>query len=130
MSKPRYTADSITDDALDELYERLRKAERAADLLADSHRRAEDAEGRLLHLQQSSKAAGIYLTRVADERDALGREADRLRTDRVEQRTRAERAEAALARVQQACHELPYEHARRVLAALDSDQQPKESTTP
>lgn len=44
MTMPRHTVDTITSDALDELYERLAKATRAADLLADSHRRAEKAE--------------------------------------------------------------------------------------
>ena len=32
------------------------------------------------------------------------------------------KAEAAIERVQRVCHDLPYEHARRVLAALDGDQ--------
>ncbi|MFH8797079.1 hypothetical protein [Streptomyces sp. NPDC017941] len=45
MTETRHTADTITDDALDELYERLRKAERAANLLADAHRRADEPEG-------------------------------------------------------------------------------------
>ena len=33
-----------------------------------------------------------------------------------------EKAEAAIERVQRVCHDLPHEHARRVLAALDGDQ--------
>lgn len=37
------TASTITDDELDQLRERLRKAERAADLLAADHRQAEDS---------------------------------------------------------------------------------------
>jgi len=40
----RHTADTITDDELDALYERLAKAERAVNLLADSHRHAEQLE--------------------------------------------------------------------------------------
>lgn len=79
----RHTVDTITSDALDELYERLRKAERAANLLADSHRRAEAAEARL---QVTSEAAGTVLDRTATERDdarqqaaAIAAQRDRLR---------------------------------------------------
>ncbi|MFE6785150.1 hypothetical protein ACFVFF_23125 [Streptomyces sp. NPDC057680] len=40
--------DQLTSDMLDELYARLDKAERAVNLLADSHRRAEQAEAELV----------------------------------------------------------------------------------
>lgn len=40
----RTPLDDLTSDALDTLYDRLAKAERAVNLLADSHRRAEQAE--------------------------------------------------------------------------------------
>jgi hypothetical protein len=77
----------------------------AAPTVADWERerqRAEEAEGRLAHLQATSEAAGIVLDRTAAERDALGRETDRLRTDWVAQRQRAEHAEAANTRVRKA----------------------------
>ncbi|MEU8316688.1 MULTISPECIES: hypothetical protein [Actinomycetes] len=50
MTQPadRHTASTITDPALTDLYRRLGKAERAADLLADAHRRAETAEAATL----------------------------------------------------------------------------------
>lgn len=41
---------------------------------------------------------------------------------------RALKAEAAIVRVQQACHDLPYEHARRIIAALDGPTE--ENRTP
>jgi hypothetical protein len=44
--------------------------------------------------------------RITAERDSLGREADRLRKDWVEMRTRAEHAEAALARVRAECERI------------------------
>jgi hypothetical protein len=68
----------------------------AAPTVADWERerqRAEEAEDRLAHLQATSEAAGIVLDRTAAERDALGREADRLRTDWVAQQERADQAE-------------------------------------
>jgi hypothetical protein len=82
----------------------------AAPTVADWERerqRAEEAEGHLAHLQATSEAAGIVLDRTAAERDALGREADRLRTDWVAQQERAEHAEAAI------------ERARTALASFD-----------
>jgi hypothetical protein len=39
-------------------------------------------------------------------------------------------AQAAIERVQQACHDLPHECARRILAALDGTERTEESTTP
>jgi hypothetical protein len=78
----------------------------AAPTVADWERewqRAEEAEGHLAHLQATSEAAGIVLDRTAAERDALGREADRLRTDWVAQQERADQAVAAIERVRERC---------------------------
>ncbi|MCO4699326.1 hypothetical protein LRR80_05420 [Streptomyces sp. RO-S4] len=66
MTPKRYTASTITDDALDALYDNANRGWRRGD----------------------------------------------------EWKQRALAAEAAVERVQQACHELPYAHARRILAAL------------
>lgn len=79
--EPRHTADTITDDDLDELYTR---ADQANDLLRIAHETSNRSE--------AERALAVQ---------------------------RAERAEAAIERVQHACHALPYEHARRILAALD-----------
>lgn len=95
-AKPHHTVDSITSDALDALYERLEaaeesesqrqlrgareafasatvraaKAERAVNLLADSHRRAEKAEAavarvRALHTDWLSTGAPPLGTSIA-----------------------------------------------------------------
>jgi hypothetical protein len=103
MSQKRHTASSITDDALDQLYERLRKAERTADLLAGSHRRAEQAD-----------AVTAGTKRLMERRTTTLRE-------------RAERAEAAIERVRAVLAPYDWPHAQvqaaRVRAALDD---PKE----
>lgn len=39
-------------------------------------------------------------------------------------RAELEQAQAAIERVQQVCHDLPYEHGRRILTALDGTEQP------
>lgn len=44
MTETRHTVDTITSDQLDALQDRVAKAERAVNLLADAHRRAETAE--------------------------------------------------------------------------------------
>ncbi|NUO42388.1 MAG: hypothetical protein HOV82_10150 [Streptomyces sp.] len=75
----RIPLDHLTSDALDALYERLDRAEQettatataAAHLTSLVLNRAERAEARLYHLQVSSEAAGILLTRTTDERDRL-----------------------------------------------------------
>lgn len=89
MTERRHTADSITDDALDALYERAaiyqaawHSARRRARVLSDE-------------LTRRAPLTGQYA--------------------------------AAIDRVQQAAHDLPYEHARQILAALD---EPKEGSTP
>ncbi|WP_442803395.1 hypothetical protein OG411_17400 [Streptomyces pseudogriseolus] len=61
-----------------------------------------------------------------DDLDALYENANRGWRRGDEWKQRALAAEAAVERVQQACHELPYEHARRILAAL---AQHEESTS-
>jgi hypothetical protein len=48
----------------------------------------------------------------------------------AEVRGELQQAQAAIERVQQACHGLPYEHARRILAALDGTEQPNTPETP
>lgn len=105
MTDHRYTADTINDDALDQLYERLAKAERAADLLAGSHRRAEQA----LAGRATWKAKAEEIER---DRDRLAAALDRLRDlmSRYERRVVVDLFE--------------------VRAALDGAEQPKESTTP
>lgn len=50
-------------------------------------------------------------TITSDELDALH-----------DQAARAGHLEAAIERVQQACHNLPHEHARRILSALDGGE--------
>ncbi|MFF9898481.1 hypothetical protein [Streptomyces longispororuber] len=57
MSQHRHTASTITDADLDALYERLRKAERAANLLADAHHRAQGAEEGITEAVRQRKAA-------------------------------------------------------------------------
>jgi prefoldin subunit 5 len=98
MSQKRHTASSITDDALDQLYERLRKAERAADLLAGSHRRVEQAD-----------AVTAETKRLMERRTTTLRE-------------RAERAEAALERLTKWCDELDA-YARVVLQNDSAEHQ-------
>lgn len=44
-----------------------------------------------------------------------------LTTERDQTRERAEQAEATIARVESALHDLPYEHVRVILAALDDE---------
>lgn len=87
MTEPRYTASTITDEALERLYEQR------------------DRLG--YEVQQWKATYGEHALR-----DTLAR---------------LHGAEAALERVQRACHDLPYEQARRVLAALEEAE---ESTTP
>ena len=85
MTQPvRHTADTITSDALDQLYADLEKAKRAADLLADSHRRAEQAEAAI-------REAGPVLRSALDCLDATCRyHGDRLDPDEYGRRFRAE----------------------------------------
>lgn len=74
----RLTVETITSDQLAALYDRLAKAERAANLLADSHRHAEQAD-----------AVTAETKRLMERRTTTLRE-------------RAERAEATIERVRQA----------------------------
>ncbi|MGA5604029.1 hypothetical protein ACPCUF_23840 [Streptomyces griseoincarnatus] len=70
----RHTADTITDDALDALYERLRKAERAANLLADAHCQAEQVEEPLpdgQHPATASPAQWLWLFNRATPQERL-----------------------------------------------------------
>ncbi|GHH58280.1 hypothetical protein [Streptomyces candidus] len=85
--RPRHTVDTITSDALDELYTRLAKAERAANLLADSHRRADAAE-----------AEAAQLNADIDSRDKTIRH---LEAGLTHERARAERGQAVLTRIRQ-----------------------------
>ncbi|GGS81819.1 hypothetical protein [Streptomyces griseoviridis] len=71
------------------------------------------AAGNLRHVQQIVPE----IDRLAAELEDAERRADGFRTERDE-------AQAAIKQVQQTCHDLPYEHARRVLSALDGSDQP------
>ncbi|MFB7832042.1 hypothetical protein [Streptomyces sp. NPDC056056] len=66
MTQPtdRPGIDQLTSDQLDQLYARLDKAERAVNLLADSHRRAEQAEATLTAVRDE-------LTAIEQTHDAL-----------------------------------------------------------
>lgn len=57
---------AVADTELAELREKLRKAERAADLLAGSHRRAEQAEARVAVLEQQHTSLQADVLREAD----------------------------------------------------------------
>lgn len=78
----RPTASTITDaqldqlhDERDQLYAEITAAQNALSNMARKRNeqmdRAEQAEARLSHLQATSEAAGILLTRATDERDQL-----------------------------------------------------------
>jgi hypothetical protein len=141
MSKPRYTASTITDDVLDDLYERLRKAEQEADatVTAAAHlttlvgkraekaeraaekqrRRADIAENELRILRAGLRANGADPTQIQNLWAQI-----RLRNRQWrEAKQRADRAEAAIARAEAFAHELRHKDAVRLLAAFD---EPKE----
>jgi hypothetical protein len=59
----RIRLDDLTSDQYDALYERLRKAERAADLLAGSHRRAEAA---LARMRDRYEVLAVRIRKLAD----------------------------------------------------------------
>ncbi|MGA5424550.1 hypothetical protein [Streptomyces lavendulocolor] len=136
-AEPQHTADTITSDALDRLYERLHKAERAANLLADAHQRAEQVEDllRVAHeTSNRSEAERALAVQRAEHADAVTAETKRLMERRTKTlRERAERAEAALDRVRDLAEqwqatvrpEEPHPAARAVLAALDEPKEPR-----
>lgn len=87
MTERRHTADTITDDALDELYDRLaaaeqraenfegrasafeqrtKKAERAVTLLADAHQRAGQAEAAIERVRRMTNILATTQTPVLD----------------------------------------------------------------
>ncbi|MFJ1650068.1 hypothetical protein ACIOC2_01370 [Streptomyces sp. NPDC088337] len=144
MTTKRYNADSINDQALDELYgqrDRARDALRHLMRYLPAHTESDDQ-----HVDRTpptavrdlvdALAAALPDWDPAEERDFVWRQyqlTHRVLTRRLEQADRQvaeyraavkqHQAEAAIERVQQACHDLPYEHGRRILAALDAVEQ-------
>lgn len=57
--KPRYTADTITDDALDELYENANEGWRRGDRWKERATKAEAALDRVLYAAEVIEANGI-----------------------------------------------------------------------
>ncbi|MGS2588064.1 hypothetical protein [Streptomyces hebeiensis] len=125
-TRPRHTVDTITEEQLADLYDKLDAAEWAGSLwyrrAEKARRRADRAEAELdrLHDAESALEARVReLEQLLAESDAETAElADH--SDRTCEAVAArDQAEATIERVQQACHDLPYEHARRILTALN-----------
>ncbi|MER7047750.1 hypothetical protein [Streptomyces jumonjinensis] len=117
----RHTADTITSDDLDQLYARIS----ALEAVAASNRR--HVQHLVPELEAADTARHALRTRAEQTEARLLRAAtiaaeERDRSVAAEQR--AEQAEAAIERVTTVCHDLPYEHVARILAALDQDQEP------
>jgi hypothetical protein len=106
--------------------ERSRKAERAADLLADSHRRAEIAETELRTLRDGIRELGGDPTQIQN----LWAQLTLTSRQRGEEMARADRAQAAIVRVRAAVQwarrtypGMAHVH-ERLAAALDGTEQP------
>lgn len=109
--------------------DQLRKAERAVNLLADSHRRAEQAEDllRIAHeTSNRSEAERALAVQRAEQAEAQLSLIDAMRQNNLDAAgaaiQRAEQAEAALARVRAECHAIGTDvcnAATRILNALD-----------
>jgi hypothetical protein len=140
VTEPRHTADTITDDALDKLYadrDRLRAEIDRAYRRHDSRDALHYALGglpdqRLVRAAQTAadeRGRAYAAERRTDRAVAAWHSARHRATVLSEELTRRApllgQYAAALDRVQAVCHDLPYEHARRVLAALDEPKEPR-----
>ncbi|MFJ8049845.1 hypothetical protein [Streptomyces luteogriseus] len=121
----RRTVDTITSDELDALYDTNQRLNRRAQALESELAAYRRAVG-----QWEVNERGTYIPHSSLRAIGKACGADILGSVRhLKHFQRVEQAEAAIERVQQACHDLPHEHARRILAALDGTEQTTTAAT-